>query len=101
MKKIITLAAILAASLALFSCRTLKDIPEDKTPAQIIQMGQNYVGNGDYKSAEFCYKTVIERYGSDPAIYVEGRYELSFSNFTTAAMLRCCRALTKSSATSA
>ena len=76
MKKIITLAAILAATLALFSCRTLKEIPEDKTPAQIIQMGQNYVGNGDYKSAEFCYKTVIERYGSDPAIYVEGRYEL-------------------------
>ena len=76
MKKFITFAALLAVSALFISCRTLKEIPEDKTSAQIIQMGQNYVGNGDYKSAEFCYKTVIERYGSDPAVYVEGRYEL-------------------------
>ena len=76
MKKFITFAALLAVSALFISCRTLKEIPEDKTSAQIIQMGQNYVGNGDYKSAEFCYNTVIERYGSDPAIYVEGRYEL-------------------------
>lgn len=76
MKKIITFAALLAAATLFISCRTLKEIPEDKTSAQIIQMGQNYVGNGDYKSAEFCYNTVIERYGSDPSIYVEGRYEL-------------------------
>ncbi len=59
-----------------FSCRTLKEIPEEKTSAQIIQMGQNYVGLSDYKSAEFCYETVIERFGSDPAIYVEAQYEL-------------------------
>ena len=76
MKKFITFAALLAVSALFISCRTLKEIPVDKTSAQIIQMGQNYVGNGDYKSAEFCYNTVIERYGSDPAVYVEGRYEL-------------------------
>ena len=76
MKKIITLALLITISFSFFSCRTIKEIPEDKTSAQIIQMGQNYVGNGDYKSAEFCYNTVIERYGSDPAVYVEGRYEL-------------------------
>ena len=76
MKKLITLAAFLAAGALFISCRTLKEIPEDKTAAQIIQMGQNYVGNNDYKSAEFCYETVIDRYGTDPAIYVEARYEL-------------------------
>ena len=76
MKKIITLAAFLAVASLFISCKTLKEIPEDKTSAQIIQMGQNYVGNSDYKSAEFCYNTVIERYGTDPAIYVEGKYEL-------------------------
>ena len=76
MKKFITLAAIFAVSMLFFSCRTLKEIPEDKTSAQIIQMGQNYVGNANYKSAEFCYETVIDRYGTDPAIYVEARYEL-------------------------
>ena len=76
MKKIIILAALFAISFSFFSCKTLKEIPEDKTSAQIIQMGQNYVGSGDYKSAEFCYNTVIDRYGSDPSIYVESKYEL-------------------------
>ena len=76
MKKIITFALLITTALTFFSCRTLKEIPEDKTSAQIIQMGQNYVGLSDYKSAEFCYNTVIERYGSDPSIYVEAKYEL-------------------------
>ena len=76
MKKIITFALLITIALTFFSCRTLKEIPEDKTSAQIIQMGQNYVGLSDYKSAEFCYNTVIERYGSDPSIYVEAKYEL-------------------------
>ena len=76
MKKLITLAALITISMLFFSCQTLKEIPEDKTSAQIIQMGQNYVGNSEYKSAEFCYNTVIERFGSDPAIYVEANYEL-------------------------
>ena len=76
MKKFILFAAVLAAASIFISCKTLTEIPEDKTSAQIIQMGQNYVGSSDYKSAEFCYNTVIERYGSDPAIYVEGKYEL-------------------------
>ena len=76
MKKLITLAALLAATMLLFSCKTLKEIPEDKSSAQIIQMGQNYVALSDYKSAEFCYETVIDRYGNDPRIYVEAKYEL-------------------------
>ncbi len=76
MKKSIILTALFVASMLFVSCKTLKEIPEDKTSAQIIQMGQNYVGNGDYKSAEFCYSTVIERYGTNPSIYVEARYEL-------------------------
>ena len=76
MKKIIAISGLITLSLMLLSCRTIKYIPEDKTPAQIIQMGQNYVGNNDYKSATFCYNTVIDRYGSDPAIYVEANYEL-------------------------
>ena len=76
MKKLIEIATLITIALTFFSCKTLKEIPEDKTSAQIIQMGQNYVGVGDYKSAEFCYNTVIERYGSDSLIYVEGKYEL-------------------------
>ena len=76
MKKLIILSALLAVTMLMFSCRTLKEIPEDKTSSQIIQMGQNYVGIADYKSAEFCYNTVIDRFGNDPMIYIEARYEL-------------------------
>ena len=76
MKKLIILAVLAAISSLFISCKTLKEIPEDKTSAQIIQMGQNYVGIGDYKSAEFCYDTVIARFGTDASIYVEAKYEL-------------------------
>lgn len=76
MKKLITLAFLLASSMILFSCKTLKEVPEGKTSAQIIQMGQNYAALSDYKSAEICYNTVIDRFGSDAAIYVEAKYEL-------------------------
>ena len=76
MKKLITLAFLLASSMILFSCKTLKEVPEGKTSAQIIQMGQNYASISDYKSAELCYNTAIERYGSDAATYVEAKYEL-------------------------
>ena len=76
MKRIITFAAIVAAATLFVSCRTIKEIPEDKTPAQIIQLGQNCIGVSDYKSAVFCYETVIERYGTDPSVYVEAKYEL-------------------------
>ena len=76
MKKLMLLAALFTVASLFISCRTLKEIPEDKSSAQIIQMGQNYVAIADYKSAEFCYETVIDRYGTDPRIYVEAKYEL-------------------------
>lgn len=76
MKKLISIFAILTFSALFFSCKTIKYIPEDKTAAQIIQMGQNSVSVSDYNSAEFCYKTVLERFGSDPSIFAEAKYEL-------------------------
>lgn len=77
MKKILITFTSLFVTLTLFSCASIKEIPEGKSAAQIIQMGQNSVSAADYKSAEFCYKTVIERFGTDPAIYVESKYELA------------------------
>ena len=77
MKRIITFAAVVAAATLFISCRTIKEIPEEKTAAQIIQLGQNCIGVSDYKSAVFCYETAIERYGSNPTIYVEAKYELA------------------------
>lgn len=76
MKKLFTLLTLSILSITIFSCKTVKEIPEGKTSAQIIQMGQNAVSSGDYSSAIFCYQTVIERFGSSPSIYVEAKYEL-------------------------
>lgn len=76
MKKAFLTLITLFTVLTCFSCATVKEIPDDKTSAQIIQIGQNAVSIADYKSAIFCYQTVIDRFGSDPAIYIEAKYEL-------------------------
>ena len=64
-------------SFSLFSCKTLKEIPTEKTAAQIIQMGQNEAAAEAYKNAEFCYNTAIDRYGTNMNIFVEAKYELA------------------------
>lgn len=75
MKKILILSTIVA-SLTFFSCATIKELPEDLTAAQIIQKGQNSVIESNWKNAEYCYQTVIERFGTNPVIFVEAKYEL-------------------------
>ena len=74
MKKTLFLISFLIISL--FSCKTIEQIPQDKTAAQIIQMGQNYLSSGNYTSAEYCYQTALERYSDNPNILVEVKYEL-------------------------
>lgn len=77
MKKAIYILTTILISLTMFSCATVKEIPEDKTSAQIIQMGQNCVTAANYKDAEFYFTTAIKRYGSDSAVYAEASYELA------------------------
>ena len=76
MKKTFTILTTLILSLALVSCMTIKEIPEDKSAIQILQMGQNAANANSYSSAELCYNTVIERFGDDPYILVQAKYEL-------------------------
>ena len=77
MKKTIVILTALIASFTLFSCATVKEIPADKTPAQILQLGQNASAAGSYKGAELCFQTAIERFGNtNPAVFVEATYEL-------------------------
>ena len=73
---VITLISAVCGALLFVSCRTVKDIPEDLTSTQLIQLGQNAYGNARYRNAEIYYKTVIARYGIDSSTYVEARYEL-------------------------
>ncbi len=76
MKKLSILVPLFVISTIFISCKTITEIPMEKTSAQIIQMGQNAVTSADYKSAEFCYKTALERFPANPQVLVEAKYEL-------------------------
>jgi outer membrane protein assembly factor BamD (BamD/ComL family) len=77
MKKNIFIIAIFAAFVVLFpSCSTVKEIPDDLSAAQLIQLGQDAYGSAQYKNAEIYYSTVISRYGMNNDIYIEAKYEL-------------------------
>lgn len=75
MKKFLYTFALISISGIFFSCAS-KDIPTDLTAAQIIQKAQNAYEKLDDKSAIYYYETLIKRYGTNLAIYVEGQYEL-------------------------
>ena len=79
MKKIIVLLSIiaLAGGVLFTSCQTVKDIPEDLTAPQLLQRGQSYADNADYKNAEACYLATIDRYGDNTETYIEAKYELA------------------------
>lgn len=62
--------------LSLTACATMKEIPEDLSAAQIIQLGQNAYDLKDYKTAINCYQTVLDRFGSNSVTMLEAKYEL-------------------------
>lgn len=76
MKKFTFVLAALAALTLFVSCASTKEIPGDKTSAQIIQMGQNAFAKNDYKNAINCYKEAIARFGSDGSVFAEAKYEI-------------------------
>lgn len=63
--------------LAVISCTSLKEIPENLTAPQLLQQGQACLDNSDYKNAEAFYLATIDRYGQDTDIYIEAKYELA------------------------
>lgn len=77
MKKIIILLSVIATFFCLVSCSSVKNIPEDLTQAQLLQLGQTAYGNGNFSAAESYFLAEINRYGSDINAYIEGKYELA------------------------
>ena len=80
MKKIsliLSIFVLAAAALTFTSCQSVKDIPEDLTAPQLLQRGQSYADNADYKNAEACYLATIDRYGDNTDTYIEAKYELA------------------------
>lgn len=77
MKKISAL--ILAAiTFAFISCHSQDfAIPPEATSLEIIQQAQTAFDKGKKQRAIECYETLIQRYGNNPAIYVEARYEIA------------------------
>ena len=80
MKKIsliLSIFVLVAAALTFTSCQSVKDIPQDLTAPQLLQRGQSYADNADYKNAEACYLATIDRYGDNTDTYIEAKYELA------------------------
>ena len=59
-----------------FSCHSVVVIPEDASAKQLIQSGQDEFSSGNYKNALRFYNATLERYGDDPSIFVEAKYEI-------------------------
>ena len=80
MRKITSLICIfvlVAAAFTFTACQSVKDIPDDLTAPQLLQRGQSYADNADYKNAEACYLATIDRYGDNTDTYIEAKYELA------------------------
>ncbi len=70
-------AAILSTLIFGFSsCQTIPEIPEDMSAQEMIQNGQSAYEDGKNKVALAYFNEVVARYGDNPALYVEARYEI-------------------------
>ncbi|MDE6774681.1 MAG: hypothetical protein K2J14_08695, partial [Treponemataceae bacterium] len=66
-----------AALLALAACTTNTVIPDDASAKELIQRGQEAYEKNRNKEALAYFTAVVDRYGSDPALYIEARYEIA------------------------
>lgn len=67
---------ISAASLFAVACTSIPEtVPE--TPREIVQLAQDAADAGNTKLAKWYYIQLLERHGSDPAIYIEGNFEIA------------------------
>lgn len=66
-----------AALLALAACTTNTVISDDASAKELIQRGQEAYEKSRNKEALAYFTAVVDRYGSDPALYIEARYEIA------------------------
>ncbi|MBQ6779848.1 MAG: tetratricopeptide repeat protein [Treponema sp.] len=79
MKRLTTIficATLTMAFFATFSCTSNKEIPDNLTAKELIQKGQESFEKSRQKDALRYFNAVIDRYGTDPALYIEARYEI-------------------------
>lgn len=73
---IIFIGTMIALAAIAFSCNTNKPIPDDLTAKELIQRGQEAFEKGRTKQSLSYFNAVVDRFGSEPALYVEARYEI-------------------------
>lgn len=77
-KTVLQIGAAALSLFFLFGCHSVPEtIPGDLSSQQLIQLGQASFENGNIAAAELYYLTLIDRYGSDPALRVEALFEIA------------------------
>lgn len=78
---IISSFAVICGTTVISCASTPKEVPYEATSREIIQLAQTEYDAGRISNALFYYETLIMRYGSDTAVYVEARYEIGHIYF--------------------
>lgn len=79
MKKSLYLILTVFAAVLFFSCASdnFQELPYEMTALEIVQQAQTAHDSGNNEQALFYYETLLKRYGTDTAVYVEGRFEIA------------------------
>lgn len=61
------------------SCQSAEvpEVSEDATPLEIVQLAQTAYDSGFENRALTYYNILLERYGLNSSVYVEGRFEIA------------------------
>ena len=71
-------AAALALLLATLGCQSApKDIPQDLSAEELINLAQSSYDKGNVRAAQVYYETIIIRYGDQMDKLVEAEYEIA------------------------
>ncbi|MBQ0040260.1 MAG: tetratricopeptide repeat protein [Treponema sp.] len=77
MKKI-TVLVLVAASAIMFSCKSQEvQVAPEASALEIVQQAQTAFDKGNKDQAIKYYEILLQRYGNNPATYVEARYEIA------------------------
>jgi outer membrane protein assembly factor BamD (BamD/ComL family) len=77
------LIGFLAVSVLILGCASGRHvvIPEDVTPEELIQRGQEASDRNRYKLALRYYEAVLERYASNSDLIIAAEYEIAFIHY--------------------
>ena len=80
--RFINMAVFLAAALLMFSCASGPvAIPEDLSPAELIQRAQEASDRNRYEVSLQYYETIIERFPFDIDNTIAAEYEIAFIHY--------------------